>query len=689
MSYFPNSGPTTAAQSQSITPAVDSAQFPTGNIQKIVWDNFSSYTPNLKYTQTVGSGDIVQLDGNSASASYMVISKSPWNAGTETILDSIETVKLPAELSIGVHRSIPSFNQEFCIEFVDTDTPAAAPADIEVSGLIQSTTTLTVNTATPHGLTAGTAIGIRGCPDSRFNYGSVVINTVTSATQFTVTAGPAGNMPSLSVTATVPAATVYVYVRRRLGGSANGISMIFENASATNASFYIRSETGDTLPSGTITGNHSLTVGSTASNALVSSYANYAFHPSTEYRLFAAFDRCQLADSGVDSISGISSRILRTGLLLNPDKNYKLRIRAVNTKAMSVPVAKIISATKTVAGGTTATVVLDRTNHGLTTSDTIYVFGVRDTSNFPNVTTPATVTNVTGNTITVVIGTAPGSTVISYGGYVARANGGNAAHNIQGALAPVGNTVSVASGAVTLVGSATFASVLAIGDSVELIGVRESTSGNDLLVDGAYKVRTISTTTLELEPLPGTTLPSSFSTTNAGGGIIRRTDIRISFIKLVEFLRERVEFAPRTSTDGAAALPVNIVAAPSLTVGSASLAPSASLGAGTFHRLLSANTTNLTSVKTSAGTINSLNVSNTNAPTTYFLKIYNKASAPVLASDTPVHTIALPPGTYPIDTGTYGIRLSTGIAYAITGAVADTDTTVIPATAVLINMSYT
>jgi hypothetical protein len=136
-------------------------------------------------------------------------------------------------------------------------------------------------------------------------------------------------------------------------------------------------------------------------------------------------------------------------------------------------------------------------------------------------------------------------------------------------------------------------------------------------------------------------------------------------------------------------MPVNVVTSAALAVNSASLSPSASLGTATFHRLLSAATTNLTSVKTSAGTINSLNISNTNASATYFFKLYNKASAPVPGTDTPIHTIALPPGTRSIDTGAYGVRLATGIAYAITGAVADADTTAIPANEVLVNMSYT
>jgi hypothetical protein len=97
---------------------------------------------------------------------------------------------------------------------------------------------------------------------------------------------------------------------------------------------------------------------------------------------------------------------------------------------------------------------------------------------------------------------------------------------------------------------------------------------------------------------------------------------------------------------------------------------------GTLFRVLSAATTNATSVKASAGTVYSLIVTNTNAAARY-LKLYNKASAPTVGTDTPVATICIPGAT----TGAGfvwqppgGADFSTGIALALTTGAADSDT---------------
>lgn len=70
--------------------------------------------------------------------------------------------------------------------------------------------------------------------------------------------------------------------------------------------------------------------------------------------------------------------------------------------------------------------------------------------------------------------------------------------------------------------------------------------------------------------------------------------------------------------------------------------PSTSQGSATNAQYISAATTNATSVKTSAGVINSIILSNNGATGRYF-KLYNKASAPTVGTDTPVHTIFIPP----------------------------------------------
>jgi hypothetical protein len=108
------------------------------------------------------------------------------------------------------------------------------------------------------------------------------------------------------------------------------------------------------------------------------------------------------------------------------------------------------------------------------------------------------------------------------------------------------------------------------------------------------------------------------------------------------------------------------------------------------HKAISAATTNPTSVKASAGKLGGGTISNTSAAFKFF-KIYNKASAPTVGTDTPVHTIGLPPSFTVylreclVDGGSY---LAAGIAYAVTGAAADSDTTAVAAGDVVVNLEY-
>lgn len=520
-----------------------------GNVNTKFRDAFEAYVPGQIYTEVKANGDIIQVDGNAASASYLVISKSPWNVGTESSIETIAGFNIPCELSIGAHRSQAVIGQEFSVEIEDAGGALPSYTEVAVASMSQTTTTLTVNTATPHGLSVGQSIGIYGCADSRFNYGSVVVATIPTATQFTVTAGPAGTITSLTASPAV-LGTPFVYVRRRLGGANDGASMIFENASATNASFYVRSEAGDALPSGTIAGNHSVTVATTASVQLVNAANSYAFTPTSEYRVNIASDRVQWHDSAIDVATGTTQRIIRTSVCPSLDKAYKLRIRATNNKGLAAPVGRIVSATK--SGTSTATVVF-AAPHGLTVNDYVTIYGARDTTNFANLTTATQVASVV-NATTITIVWFSAVTATTYGGYVARAQGGIA---VQGAVSQVAQSVSVANSIVTLIGSAAWTSIV-IGDYVELIGVRESVAGADLGIDGAYRVRNIATTSLELEALTGTVPPVTLVSTNCGGGVIKRTDLRVSFVRVFDYERERVEFVNRPAGDATIALPVQL-----------------------------------------------------------------------------------------------------------------------------------
>lgn len=109
-----------------------------------------------------------------------------------------------------------------------------------------------------------------------------------------------------------------------------------------------------------------------------------------------------------------------------------------------------------------------------------------------------------------------------------------------------------------------------------------------------------------------------------------------------------------------------------------------------LHKLISAATTNATSVKTTAGRIFGGRITNVSASTRYF-KFYQKASAPTVGTDVPVLTIPIPAGqavNLAEVAGFWGLYLATGIAYAITAAAADNDTGAVAAGDVVVGLIY-
>lgn len=104
-------------------------------------------------------------------------------------------------------------------------------------------------------------------------------------------------------------------------------------------------------------------------------------------------------------------------------------------------------------------------------------------------------------------------------------------------------------------------------------------------------------------------------------------------------------------------------------------------------RLLSAAaTTNATSAKAAAGTLRRITGYNASAAARY-LKLYDKASVPTVGTDTPRKTFYLPASSaFALDCDDY---FGQGIAFAITGAAADADTTAVTVGDILcLNVDY-
>lgn len=113
----------------------------------------------------------------------------------------------------------------------------------------------------------------------------------------------------------------------------------------------------------------------------------------------------------------------------------------------------------------------------------------------------------------------------------------------------------------------------------------------------------------------------------------------------------------------------------------------AATGGLTPYKLVSAATTNATSVKASTGRLYSVIVNNVNAAVRY-LKFYNKASAPTVGSDTPIHTLAIPAGTVQEFSWPGGLAFSVGIAFALTTEATDAGTTAVSVNEHVVNLAY-
>lgn len=115
-----------------------------------------------------------------------------------------------------------------------------------------------------------------------------------------------------------------------------------------------------------------------------------------------------------------------------------------------------------------------------------------------------------------------------------------------------------------------------------------------------------------------------------------------------------------------------------------------SIGPGSGRTQISAATTNATSIKASAGQLYWIYAHNINAGVRY-LKLYNKASAPTVGSDTPRLTLPIPASTagngfllsLPIP-----IVFETGIASALTTGVADADTGAVAANEIVVSLGF-
>lgn len=165
---------------------------------------------------------------------------------------------------------------------------------------------------------------------------------------------------------------------------------------------------------------------------------------------------------------------------------------------------------------------------------------------------------------------------------------------------------------------------------------------------------------------------------NTGTAPATSTTITSAFASVVDYAEMLVEvMGAQGAATGSSSLPVNItggnVGLSNGTIGASTGTTGTSMG-----KVLSAASTNATNLKSTAGRLYGYGFTNTTAAVK-FVRLYNKATAPTVGTDSPVLVLAVPPNNSIVAEMTIPATFGTGISFAITGAFADLDATAVAA----------
>lgn len=673
----------------------------------------------------VVAGDFVTIVKTSNGQSILALSGSPETIGQSAIVldrpaaqpcalefegsivrnrHQFATVELFADLESGPEPTLEPIN-------IVSIYQSSADNGVAYNAAAGTILTVVLDAALPQPGQSGAVylsdwVHVNGLVDNRLNYPNLTVKFI-SADRKTITAGFSDEaaLPSLAVAPiTPPLGSAKLHFYNNSSGAHDAATMRFTGTTDTSASLLTLFGGGDAQVSGTPVGDHRVPIGTTARVLPVSVNGEFELKATNRFKIECRPGDTAFYDRLGDGSAAWTSRAVRTAVKPGNASELRPRMRLVRPPSMSRPVAKIVSVVKT--GTTTATVTIDRTcaEAGLVTGNYITGKGVRDITNYPNLTTPAQIAVTGANTFTLVWGGAV--TATSWGGVIILANGGQdinvaVAQNVQAAV------IDAATGWLTLTGNTTWTGAQA-GDYINLYGARAETTGADIGIDGPWQTVSITAAALVVKPIfdvfgrrvsPNIT---ALASTNCGGAVILRTTIRAHDMMFEAWAQVRFsyDFAGTARLDKA--IPVNVLASASLTIGTL---PATPVGTNEIGRVLPAVPPTTYFVNSAASTNGALILTGTSGlavlwatnigATPAFVKLYNKATAPTVGTDVPEMIIPVPavvsgvPGVANPDLGFIGQRFPLGLGIAITGGVLDSDTTAVAAGQVKVKLQRT
>lgn len=455
---------------------------------------------------------IITQGGDSSGSSYLRISLSPFKDADDITLTSKKSFAFPMRVGFGLSMSQRILGQEVFIGMVGVDQDGVhekitQTPDLPITSFVVSSNVATI-TIPNHGLKGGDRIVIANAADHRINVGPSVV-TVLTADTFTI--------PYTIANGTYTATGGYVRLADPLRWSKNAAGLLFENGTTTNASFVARRN-------GAKFRSLNSTVATTTATQVNTSPYTDAFVSAANHELYFSMDEVAFRSYAADSNAGMNGSGKWTQVVPDEELEYKIHVRAKNLNGFSMPAGRIVTAAK--SGTTTATITTD-VPHGLVAGDFIQIYGAYDQVNFPQLSTQTAIASVpSSTTFTVVWGSAV--TATTQGGVVWVNHGQLAAPGVIGQSV---QSVSRTNNVLTLIGNTTWSGPLN-GEYLQVHGM----TGAAAAYDGAYKVLRLSGTTLELE-----SVGPNFASITTGGAVIRRTDVRLHFARVMDYTRLGVE----------------------------------------------------------------------------------------------------------------------------------------------------
>lgn len=309
----------------------------------------------------VVAGDFVTITKTSNGQAILALSGSP-----ETIGESAIVLDKPAPqpCALEFEGSIVRNRHQFATAglFADLDTgPEPTLAPINITSIYQSSAdngaaynavagtivTIVLENALPAPGQIGAVylsdwVHVDGLVDNRLNYPNLTVKFI-SADRKTITAGFSDEaaLPSLAVATITPAlGTAKLHFYNNSSGAHDAATMRFTGTTDTSAALLTLFGGGDAQVSGTLFGDHRVTIGTTARALPNAVNGEFELKATNRFRI-----ECRPADTSfydrlIDGSAAWNVRAVRTAAKPGGNSALRPRMRLYRPPSMSRPVAR-------------------------------------------------------------------------------------------------------------------------------------------------------------------------------------------------------------------------------------------------------------------------------------------------------------------------------------------------------------